>query len=129
MWLNSIQECVRLTAATPVTPLLLRLSFCRNNNNNNNNGLLCHRSIYHKRYYSLRYDDKIGNRYFKNKQQLPKMSVKSIIEDLTQICIELRRVVSAARDEKEKEEIVLKHVKAYADTGLQVSDFAKGTVV
>lgn len=56
-----------------------------------------------------------------------KMSVPSTVEDLTQICIELRRVVNSAKDEAEKEKIVLKHVKTYAETGLKVNDFAKGT--
>ncbi|XP_058804841.1 NHL repeat-containing protein 2 [Phymastichus coffea] len=57
---------------------------------------------------------------------LKNMSVQSTVEDLTQICIELKRVVDAAKDDDEKEKIVLKHIKSYADTGLRVSDFAKG---
>lgn len=54
------------------------------------------------------------------------MNVQSTVEDLTQICIELRRVVNAAKNDDEKEKIVLKHIKTYADTGIRVSDFAKG---
>ena len=59
-------------------------------------------------------------------ERLKKMSVQSTVEDLTQICIELRRVVSSVKEESEKEKIVLKHIKAYAEAGVQVNDFAKG---
>ncbi|XP_014203880.1 NHL repeat-containing protein 2 [Copidosoma floridanum] len=69
-----------------------------------------------------KYNKSGGRRFFNNEHG----STMSIVEDLTQICIELRRVVSAAKDDQEKEDIVLKHVRAYADTGIQVNDFAKG---
>jgi hypothetical protein len=54
------------------------------------------------------------------------MSIQNVVEDLTQICIELRSVVESTEDESEKERIVLKHIKAYAESGLRINDFAKG---
>ncbi|KAJ8682744.1 hypothetical protein QAD02_018536 [Eretmocerus hayati] len=54
------------------------------------------------------------------------MSVRDIVQDLMQTCIELRRVVDAAKTEKEKTDIVLKHIKAYAEAESKASDFAKG---
>ena len=65
---------------------------------------------------------KIGN-------SIRKMSIPSTIDDLTEVCMELRRVVKAKTDEKDKEAAVLKHIKTYADTGLKINDFAKGIVV
>ncbi|XP_011498038.1 PREDICTED: NHL repeat-containing protein 2 [Ceratosolen solmsi marchali] len=64
---------------------------------------------------------------FKNScTKFMKMSVQSTVEDLTQICIELRSVVESTEDESEKEQIVLKHIKAYAESGLRVNDFERG---
>lgn len=57
------------------------------------------------------------------------MNVQSVVEDLTQTCVVLRTVLRSSKDEKEKEEIVLKHIKAYADSGVQVNDFAKGVCI
>lgn len=57
------------------------------------------------------------------------MSVKSVVDDLTQTCIELRRVVDSAKTESGKEDIVLKHIKAFSETGLRVNDFSKGKII
>lgn len=61
--------------------------------------------------------------------RLKKMNVKSVIDDLTQTCIELRRVVDSAKTETDKEDIVLKHIKAFSETGLKVNDFSKGKLI
>uniref|UniRef100_A0ABD2W380 Thioredoxin domain-containing protein n=1 Tax=Trichogramma kaykai TaxID=54128 RepID=A0ABD2W380_9HYME len=55
-----------------------------------------------------------------------KMSVQSTIDDLTQVCIDLRQSVKKASSQEQKEAIALKHIKTYAGTGLKINDFAKG---
>lgn len=54
-----------------------------------------------------------------------KMSVQDTIEELTEICMNLRHNIRSV-DQKEKENIVLKHIKEFADTGLRICDFQKG---
>lgn len=56
------------------------------------------------------------------------MSVQGTIEELTEVCINLRRSVESVDDEKEKEMIVLKHIKEFTNTGLQINDFQKGSL-
>ena len=59
-------------------------------------------------------------------QQNKIMSVQETIEELKEVCIDLRRSVESVDDPKGKEKIVLKHIKEFSDTGLQVNDFQKG---
>lgn len=54
-----------------------------------------------------------------------KMSVQDTIEELTEICIDLRHNIGSV-DQKEKERIVLKHINKFADTGIRICDFQKG---
>ncbi|XP_043467526.1 NHL repeat-containing protein 2 [Leptopilina heterotoma] len=54
-----------------------------------------------------------------------KMSVQDTIEDLTEICMNLRHNIKSL-DQKEKENIVLKHIKEFADTDIRICDFQKG---
>lgn len=54
-----------------------------------------------------------------------KMSVQDSIEELTEICMNLRHTIRSV-DQKEKETIVLKHIKEFADTGIRICDFQKG---
>ncbi|XP_043290047.1 NHL repeat-containing protein 2 [Venturia canescens] len=55
-----------------------------------------------------------------------KMSVQETVEDLTQECIQLRRNLLAISDRKEREKIVLNHIKERARADIRVSDFQKG---
>lgn len=55
-----------------------------------------------------------------------KMSVQETVEDLTQECIQLRRNLLSISDQKEREKIVLNHIKERARADIRVSDFQKG---
>ena len=59
-------------------------------------------------------------------QENKKMSVQDTIEELTEVCMNLRRSLEAIDDQKEKERTVLKHLKEFEETGIQVNDFQKG---
>ncbi|XP_034937699.1 NHL repeat-containing protein 2 [Chelonus insularis] len=59
-------------------------------------------------------------------QENKKMSVQDKVEILTQECLQLRRELDATRDSKEKEKLVLKHIKEWANAENCVNDFQKG---
>ncbi|XP_015116250.1 NHL repeat-containing protein 2 [Diachasma alloeum] len=59
-------------------------------------------------------------------QENKAMSVQDTVEILTQECIELRRILAATSDDREKEKIVLKHIISRANSDLHVNDFQKG---
>lgn len=59
-------------------------------------------------------------------QQNKKMSVQESIETLTQECIKLRKILNSTSDQKDKEKVVLKHIKEWAESDVSVNDFQKG---
>lgn len=59
-------------------------------------------------------------------ERIRKMSIQSTVDQLTDVCFDLRRRVNSLKTESEKESVVLKHIKSYENTGLKVNDFSKG---
>ncbi|KAF7995026.1 hypothetical protein HCN44_004498 [Aphidius gifuensis] len=59
-------------------------------------------------------------------QQNKKMNLQETIETLTQECIKFRKTLNSISEEKEKEKIVLKHIKKWADSDNCVNNFQKG---
>ncbi|XP_015597556.1 NHL repeat-containing protein 2 [Cephus cinctus] len=59
-------------------------------------------------------------------QENKKMSVQNTVQNLTQACIEIRQTLDSVKDQQEREKIILKHIKAYADSNLSINDFQKG---
>ncbi|XP_046421281.1 NHL repeat-containing protein 2 isoform X2 [Neodiprion fabricii] len=55
-----------------------------------------------------------------------KMNVREVIEDLTQVSIEVRQEVTSVTNPREKEKIALRHIKKYAAKDACANEFQKG---
>lgn len=56
------------------------------------------------------------------------MNVQKIVEELTQVCIQMRSHLNNLTEPKEKETLILEHVKRFENNGMEAPDFPKGTV-
>jgi len=54
------------------------------------------------------------------------MNTKNIIEELTQICIEMRSLLDKCAEEKDKEALIIKHIKQFENDKAKVHDFPEG---
>lgn len=56
-----------------------------------------------------------------------KMNAQEVVEELTQVCIQMRsHLVDDFTERKDKEALILKHIKRYENSGAEIQDFAKG---
>lgn len=55
-----------------------------------------------------------------------KMNMQETVEELTQICIQMRGHLNKFSAQADKEAVVLKHIKRFEDTGTKVYDFPQG---
>lgn len=55
-----------------------------------------------------------------------KMNAQEVVEELTQVCIQMRSHLDDFAERKDKEKLILKHVKRYENTGAEIQDFPKG---
>ncbi|KAL6263841.1 hypothetical protein P5V15_003923 [Pogonomyrmex californicus] len=55
-----------------------------------------------------------------------KMNTQDIIEELTQICIQMRLHLDDLTEQKEKQTLILKHIKRFENSGTEALDFPKG---
>ncbi|CAK9824867.1 NHL repeat-containing protein 2 [Anthophora retusa] len=54
------------------------------------------------------------------------MNVRDIVEELTQIGIEIRRSLDSSVDRKEQEELILEHIKLFSNKESRIADFQTG---
>jgi len=54
-----------------------------------------------------------------------KMDTEKIIEELTQVCIEMRSRLNKC-EQKDKEALIIKHIKQFENVGAKIHDFPKG---
>lgn len=57
-----------------------------------------------------------------------KMNTEEMIEELTQVCIEMRSHLEKCVEQKDKEALVINHIKQFENVGAKVHDFQKGKV-
>lgn len=74
----------------------------------------------------MNFNNLCSNIWCGNNEIVRKMSVRDIVEELTQVSIEVRQYLKDASDPKEKEKIALRHIKKYAEKNAFVNDFQKG---
>lgn len=55
-----------------------------------------------------------------------KMNAQEVVEELTQICIQMRVHLDDLTERSEKETLILKHIKRYENSGAEAHDFPKG---
>jgi len=55
-----------------------------------------------------------------------KMDTEKIIEELTQICIEMRSRLNKYTERKDKEALIIKHIKQFENVEAKIHDFPKG---
>lgn len=56
-----------------------------------------------------------------------RMSTQEVLEELTQTCIQLRdHLISDQFSERDKEAIIIKHIKQFENVGGTICDFEKG---
>ena len=55
-----------------------------------------------------------------------KMSVQETVAELTQKCSQIRRTLAGISDQREKEKIILNHIKSQASDDIRIGDFQKG---
>lgn len=56
-----------------------------------------------------------------------KMNAQEIVEELTQVCIQMRLHLDDLTERGEKETLILKHIKRFENSGAKIHDFSKGT--
>lgn len=56
-----------------------------------------------------------------------KMNAQEVVEELTQVCIQMRFHLDDLTERREKETLVLKHIKRFENSGSETHDFPKGT--
>ncbi|KAL0134677.1 hypothetical protein PUN28_001457 [Cardiocondyla obscurior] len=54
------------------------------------------------------------------------MNAQEVVEELTQVCIQMRFHLNDLTERREKETLVLKHIKRFENSGAQPHDFSKG---
>ncbi|XP_070153550.1 NHL repeat-containing protein 2 [Polyergus mexicanus] len=57
---------------------------------------------------------------------MTKMNAQEIVEELTQVCIQMRSHLDDFTERKDKEALILKHIKRYENSGAEIQDFPKG---
>lgn len=55
-----------------------------------------------------------------------KMNAQEVVEELTQVCIQMRSHLDDLTERKDKETLILKHIKRFENTGAEIQDFPKG---
>lgn len=55
-----------------------------------------------------------------------KMNAQEVVEELTQVCIQMRSQLDDLTKQKDKEALILNHIKRYENSGVEIQDFAKG---
>lgn len=55
-----------------------------------------------------------------------KMNTQEIVEELTEICIQMRNHLDDSTERREKEMLILKHIKRFENGGTEAHDFPKG---
>ncbi|XP_072766908.1 NHL repeat-containing protein 2 [Anoplolepis gracilipes] len=55
-----------------------------------------------------------------------KMNAQDVIEELTQVCIQMRSHLDDFVERKDKEKLILKHINRFEKTGAEIQDFPKG---
>lgn len=55
------------------------------------------------------------------------MNAQEIVEELTQVCIQMRFHLNDLTERREKETLILKHIKRFENSGAKIRDFSKGT--
>lgn len=54
-----------------------------------------------------------------------KMNAPEVVEELTQVCIQMRSHLNDLTERKDKETLILKHIKRFENTGVEIQDFPK----
>jgi len=52
-----------------------------------------------------------------------KMNAQEVVEELTQVCIQMRSHLDDLTERKDKETLILKHIKRFENTGVEIQDF------
>lgn len=55
-----------------------------------------------------------------------KMNAQEVVEELTQVCIQMRSHLDDFEERKDKETLILKHIKRFENAGAEIQDFPKG---
>lgn len=55
-----------------------------------------------------------------------KMNAQEVVEELTQVCIQMRSHLDDFAEQKDKKTLILKHIKRFENTGAEIQDFPKG---
>lgn len=58
-----------------------------------------------------------------------KMDTQETIEELTQICVKMRSHLKKFSEQKDKEAVILKHIKRFEDNATSIPEFQKGNYV
>lgn len=54
------------------------------------------------------------------------MNVQDTVEELTQVCIEIRENLESLVDKKERKNLILNHIEEFTKRGSRITDFQKG---
>lgn len=58
-----------------------------------------------------------------------KMNTQEIVQELTQTCIQMRSMITNKfSEQKDKEAVILKHIKRFENIGTTICDFKKGNI-
>lgn len=57
-----------------------------------------------------------------------KMNAQEVVEELTQVCIQMRSHLDDLTERKDKETLILKHIKRFENTGVEIQDFPKSNL-
>lgn len=55
-----------------------------------------------------------------------KMNMQELVEELTQICIQMRPRLNHCIEQKDKETLILRHIKEFENNGKKIHDFQRG---
>lgn len=58
-----------------------------------------------------------------------KMNTQEVIEELTQICMKMRSHLNKFSEQKDKEAVILKHIKQFDNNEASIPEFQKGYYV
>ena len=63
---------------------------------------------------------------YRTKHTPQNMNLRDTVEELTEICIGIRRNLDSSADRKEQEKLILKHIKTFAEKDSRITDFQAG---